>query len=296
MSAFERIVVGVDGLEGGRDALALAALLQATGGGELVAVYAYSYDRTVSLDEAEHVEAGLLEQLRERLGRELEHAGVHARLTVVCGTSPARALQATAERERACVLVVGSTHRARGGRVLAGDITTATMRGAKCPVAVAPRGFAHVRARFRRIGAGVDGSPESRAALRLAERLARAAGAPVRALVAITPTDGAGSADSSCATLRRAAQLLDTAGAKLGSGVTGEIVPGQPGPALAKRSRELDLLVVGSRGHGPVRRALLGSTSAHLVQAAACPLVVVPRHAASQPARTRALPADAVAR
>jgi len=37
---FTRIVVGVDGREGGRDALALATLLQSVGGGELLAVHA----------------------------------------------------------------------------------------------------------------------------------------------------------------------------------------------------------------------------------------------------------------
>lgn len=38
-----------------------------------------------------------------------------------------------------------------------------------------------------------------------------------------------------------------------------------------------DLLVCGSRGHGPVRQAQLGSVSARLVRDAACPVIVVPR-------------------
>jgi nucleotide-binding universal stress UspA family protein len=41
--------------------------------------------------------------------------------------------------------------------------------------------------------------------------------------------------------------------------------------------REIDLLVCGSRGYGPVRRVLLGGVSSRLIRRAACPVVVVPR-------------------
>ena len=37
------------------------------------------------------------------------------------------------------------------------------------------------------------------------------------------------------------------------------------------------LLVVGSRGYGPLRRVLLGSVSTELVRSAPCPLIVTPR-------------------
>jgi hypothetical protein len=39
--------------------------------------------------------------------------------------------------------------------------------------------------------------------------------------------------------------------------------------------------VVGSRGWGPVRRILLGSTSARLMREAHCPVLVLPRGAAT---------------
>jgi nucleotide-binding universal stress UspA family protein len=41
---FNTIVVGVDGREGGRDALALAERLKSVFGGEVIAVHAYQYD------------------------------------------------------------------------------------------------------------------------------------------------------------------------------------------------------------------------------------------------------------
>jgi nucleotide-binding universal stress UspA family protein len=41
--------------------------------------------------------------------------------------------------------------------------------------------------------------------------------------------------------------------------------------------RDVDLLMCGSRGYGPVRRVLLGGFSARLIRQAASPVVVVPR-------------------
>jgi nucleotide-binding universal stress UspA family protein len=46
---------------------------------------------------------------------------------------------------------------------------------------------------------------------------------------------------------------------------------------LAERSGDLDLLVCGSRGYGPVRSVMLGSVSRALANTARCPLLVVPR-------------------
>jgi hypothetical protein len=39
----------------------------------------------------------------------------------------------------------------------------------------------------------------------------------------------------------------------------------------------LDLLVCGSRGYGPLRAVLLGSVSRVVTSAAACPVIVLPR-------------------
>ena len=52
---------------------------------------------------------------------------------------------------------------------------------------------------------------------------------------------------------------------------------GYPGEELAVFSASLDLLVVGSRSYGPVRRLVLGSTSQYLERYARCSLLVMPR-------------------
>lgn len=240
MTIFKRIVVGVDCREGGRDALALAALLQRVCGGELAAVYVYPYDRTVSLDHADAVEAVLHGDLLAQLEAELARAGVSARPLVIADAAPARVLQSIAERDDADLIVVGAPHRSGADRVLGGDAAAGTLHGAPCAVAVAPRGFADRARALRTVGVGFDDSPESRAALELARRVAGAAGGTVHSYT--EPADRAAT-------------------------------------ALADRSRDLDLLVVGSRSYGPVRRLLLGSTSTRLVREAACPLLILPRGA-----------------
>jgi len=54
-------------------------------------------------------------------------------------------------------------------------------------------------------------------------------------------------------------------------------VGGIPTQALARFGEEVDLLVVGSRGFGPARRMLFGSTSEYLVRHIRCPLLIVRR-------------------
>ena len=60
------------------------------------------------------------------------------------------------------------------------------------------------------------------------------------------------------------------------------ILAGAPDDArllIMTHSHALDLLVVGSRGYGPLKRLTMGSTSAKLVRSAQCPVIVVPRGA-----------------
>jgi nucleotide-binding universal stress UspA family protein len=259
VSTFGRIVVGVDQHEGGRDALALATLLQGVCGGELVAVYVYPFDRTVSLDEAGAVEAVLHEDLLAELEEELMRAGVSARPVVVADSLPARALQAIAERDSADLIVVGAPHRAGADRVLAGDVAAGTVHGAPCAVAVAPAGFAEHDRLVANVGVGFDDSAESREALRLGGRVARAAGAALRVVSVAS------------------AAVPEYEAAAIAEGGTYEAIAGTPATELARRSSDLDFLVVGSRAHGPVRRLLLGSTSTRLVREASCPVLIVPR-------------------
>jgi hypothetical protein len=65
--------------------------------------------------------------------------------------------------------------------------------------------------------------------------------------------------------------------AELGDMATGDIALGDPATELARAGNELDLLVIGSRNYGPLRRLMLGSTSSKLVHRAPCPVLVTTR-------------------
>jgi nucleotide-binding universal stress UspA family protein len=155
-------------------------------------------------------------------------------------------------------------------------------------VAVAPRGLAEREwTAVAKIGVGFDGSPESRQALALAAAIAGSAGAEilVRSVVepAVADPDAAAPYDEEWLEDARAAALGDLREALDGieGETSGAVVAGAPVQALTILSERVDLLVVGSRAWGPVRRILLGSTAVRLMRDARCPLLVLPRGAAT---------------
>jgi len=61
------------------------------------------------------------------------------------------------------------------------------------------------------------------------------------------------------------------------------LLHGSPDEALPEAAEGLDLLLMGSRGYGPLKGALLGSVSAKLIAASPCPVLVVPRGSGTNP-------------
>ena len=284
---FSTIVVGVDGREGGRDALALGERLRAVFGGDLIAVNAYPYDFFVSRGPSPDFESIMHANADNMVAEELKRTGVNARAVAIPDGSPARALHKAAKRHDSNVIVVGSHQRGPIGRVLAGDVTLGTLHGALCPVVVAPRRYAEQDKDLETIGVGYDGSPEAHAAARLACDLAGAAGARLRVISVLEPpTPGGGTltydqdwAENAEAIREEAQRRLDELLAELGEIASGEVVVGEPANELAYAANAFDLLVTGARGYGPLRRVMLGSTSSKLVHRAPCPVLVLTRTA-----------------
>jgi nucleotide-binding universal stress UspA family protein len=279
------ILVGVDGTVGAEDALAFARAFAGVTGATLRLATAFPYDdiRSRASNEAYR------EALREDAAAMMDRLAGDLPAEVVADTSPAHALHALCEETNAALVVVGSTHRGPVGRVLPGSTAERLLHGSPCPVAIVPRGYrtgAHVE--VRTIGVGYDGSEESEAAVEAAVELARRLGVALKVIRVFDATEVGTPALTTIPTYvvsvhkeieARQRADLDRRVAELPEDVRGEgvFVTGAPGRELAELSQSLDLLVVGSRGYGPLRAVLLGGVSHALVRGAACPVIVLPR-------------------
>jgi nucleotide-binding universal stress UspA family protein len=134
----------------------------------------------------------------------------------------------------------------------------------------------------RRIVAGVDGSGSSKAALRWAIRQAKLTGGTVDAVTSWHYPSGYGWApgdgtiDPEAEARRTLAEALnEMSGMDPEVAVHPMVAEGPAAEVLCRVAREADLLVVGSRGHGGLTSALLGSVSLNCVLHAHCPVLVL---------------------
>jgi nucleotide-binding universal stress UspA family protein len=273
---FKQIVVGVDGRDGGRDAVALAKLLVAAGG-ELTLAHVIPGDRHAYRSAGAAYEASEAERAEVLLEAVRKETGVEAHLRWRGSSSVGRGLHELCELIGADLVAVGSSRRGLLGRVLIGDDTSAALNGAPCSIAIAPTNYSQHPGAIHEIGVGYDGSPESEHAFSAARMLAGASGARLSALEAVSlPSDaflGPGAVDNT------PRSVLEDARGRIAA--LGDVEPraayGQPAEELALYSASLDLLIVGSRGYGPIGRLIHGSTSQQLAHSARCPLLVLTR-------------------
>jgi nucleotide-binding universal stress UspA family protein len=241
---YPNVVVGYEENERGEDARVLAELIVARDGGELSMVHVKKCD-------------------------------------------PAKTLGGMAERGEADLVVLGSTHRAAIGSVAPGSIAEHLLQGARCRLIIAPKGYSkedHSQDRLRVIAVGYDGMAESQAALDEAAVLARKFGASTRVIGVTSPTPPIGAAAAAQAAAQDTGPDFQTrlheAVAALPSDLRAlpVLVKGDPVRKLLDDAEMgVDLLVLGSRGFGPVMRLLLGSISARVIREAPCPVMIVPR-------------------
>lgn len=276
----KRILLGYDGSDESDDALALARVLAGSTGAsvEIISVFPYDGVPPSRRKDAMRKEAApLFETALEAL------AGIETSTRCLSDSSAAGAITKMAEAERIDLVVIGSTHRGALGRVLPGSVGERLLSGAPCAVAVAPRGYAgREHAPIGSVGVGYDGRSEARAALHQARELAVSLGARVTVIEALFNEGPSamfggypGVLREDCeADLREAVELL-------GSGVEVETVleEGKAAAVLAGAGVELDLILIGSRGYGPIARTLLGGVSADLIRNSPCPVIVIPRSA-----------------
>lgn len=202
---------------------------------------------------------------------------------------PRDQLARIAEHWGADLLVVGARGLGPLTGFLLGGVSTAVVRQARCPVLVvkgAPR-------RMQRAVVAVDGSEDSLAAARFfaslpvereVEARLLAVAEPMRMPVVPSEVLSAPFLSTVEDLLAKRRSELEGVLARLAVEFQGQVlvaersvVVGWPAEEIARAANDpgTDLVVVGARGLGPLKRLLLGSVSEKVLHHARCPVLVV---------------------
>lgn len=276
------IIVGMDESPGAAQALRWAVRESNLRGRPVRAVHAWSTHDHPDDPTGNGFDAAVHEAVEKAIDAAVDHAlgddaSEHVAVEVV-HDHPARALLERADG--AALLVVGARSRGGFAGLHLGSVADHCLHHARGPLAVV-RGEED-RWPDGRIVVGVDGSPASQRALHWALAEARLRACPVEVLhawqihavggmyaVALEPAVAEAAARG---IVREALAAEDTSGVALEVDVVG----GDPTGRLLHAADTAGLVVVGSRGHGPVGRFFLGSVGLHLAHHSPCPVVVLP--------------------
>ena len=288
-----RILIGVDGSERSDDAVAFGRLLARASGAPVTLATAFPTEPAAGRDASDSYGRFLrreAEGMLERMAAPLRGIG-ELEIWAIEDDSPARALQHLAGERNAGVIIVGSSHTGRARRVMPGSTAERLLHGSPCAVVVVPRDYRMGDDRaIERIGCAWDGRPEADAALAAAEDLARRLRASLRVVRVLEPEHRvypselgeryAEVIENARETARRA---LESRVAHLSAAVRAEglLDEGDAARELIDDSRHVDVLVIGSRGYGPLRAVLLGGVSGKVIRAASSPVIAIPNGAES---------------
>jgi nucleotide-binding universal stress UspA family protein len=288
-----KILIGIDGSDRSEDAVAFGRALAVAAGAPVILAtvrppqplmgrHGVQARNTVSQDAESAV---------TRLAASLNDIG-DVTVRSVVDRSPAQALQEIARHEDAGLVVVGSSHTGRLGRVLPGSTAERLLHNAPCAVVVVPLGY---RTRGTSppsvVGCAYVPTQDGEASLGAAEELAVALSCALRVMHVVEPLSslydtGAVPLDLpelDASRRERSERALSERVGRLSANLEceGTQYVGKPADVLSGLSDTVDLLVMGSHGYGPLRALLRGSVSGQVIRSAACPVVVVPRCAPS---------------
>jgi len=268
-----RIVVGTDGTEPSRAAVRWAAREAVDRGARLAIVHAFDWDwesarydsgseyLDVARQLADAVTAAAVDQARAAA------PAVQVEADAFIGSPVTRLLDSAADAE---LVVLGSRGRGGVASLLLGSVGQRLATHAPCPVAVVRGGNDVVDGP---VVVGVDDSPAIDLVLATAFDMA----ARRRAALAVIRTYPGTSERDAAERQHLDEQLAPWREKYPDVPVETRLSQKTAAVALTDASPGAQLVIVGSRGHGALAVALLGSTGRHLLQHAACPVLVV-RH------------------
>ncbi|HEY7071140.1 MAG TPA: universal stress protein [Acidimicrobiales bacterium] len=280
------IVVGVDRSPSSAAALRWAHAEARRRGGRVLALYAWGFARPGHAG-GEHTfdpgyttaraSAELAAFVEQALGTDAA-AGIDQRASYAY---PPTALLSAADIGDLLVVGTRGVGGLRGLRL--GSVSRFMLHHTRKPLAVVPP---IERPTTGRIVAGFDGSESARRALAWAAEEARLREArldvvqawqvpyPVAAPMAGYPVVADALAETARAGIDEALAIPGLG--DLAVPATPCVVQGPAGPAILDAAEGADLIVLGTRGHGTVAGALLGSVTHHVVHHATRPVAVVP--------------------
>lgn len=284
-----RIVVGYDDSEASKAALAwasLEAVRRDRGVTLLNAIMAPVTSNSFGVSLPAPLE--MLQELTDAARRALDDIAQTLEVprgavaTIEVGSPSGVLIEASTE---AALIVMGSRGRGGFSGLLLGSVGDQVSSHARCPVVVV-RG--EVPPDATTIVVGVDGSPNSEAALAFAFETASRNGASVCAvhawqipnyelLVVSGTADDVGIPELEESEIRLSSEVL--AGMRLDFPdvvIDERVVQKDAATALLTASPNPALIVVGSHGHGAISRALLGSVSRAVLHRAHVPVAVIP--------------------
>lgn len=293
-----RILLAIDGSDASNLAVDAAAALAWPTGATLEIVSVIPVDAELfggPWPAAAYVQSNeVREELSGELGRQLTVAADAVRrpglevTTTLAEGRPASEIVRRAAQDAVDMVIVGARGHGTLERMLLGSVSAEVVDRAPCPVLVARGGDAS------RIVIGTDGSPDAGHALDVLATSGLWRGASVRVVtvvdvpaawwLGITPVDAVVSTEAYTSVqteaLRHADALAcDTAARLATSGFRTEAVVRQGDPAAALVAEASDwragLIVVGTRGHGSLKRFLVGSTARNVMHHAPMSVLVV---------------------
>jgi len=283
----DSMLIGVDGSEDSRVALRWAIHVANELGLRLKVIQAWQYPSDAILSIG-RIELPPPDQAEEHLGSQLRQLVDHEvgadpeRIDIEVARGPAAGVLLRAIDADTRMAVVGS--RGLGGfkGLLLGSVSRQIIEHAACPVTVVGPTVLADPVRLETIVVAIDGSTHAAQALRFTAEIAPLVAAKVVVAHAIPPTtsDQREVGEPQRRLDARRDLVEEWCGPLRQAGIDHQIVvvEGDARSALLEVAydRQADLLVVGSRGLGPVAKLMLGSVASSLAHHGDLPVTIVP--------------------